>query len=144
MAKSSIIIDGAGVTVTFNSGLMADVVSVAFGTISGRDEIDLTTIDATTYKVGLLGDLCDVEDVTVTKKFDPAAELALSSDNKTLVIAYKVGKATSKTLTYYAQVAGITPGTVSRAPGDGVNVDVKFAITNLHSTTLAETGPVIA
>jgi hypothetical protein len=143
MAKTSIIIDGAGVTCTFNSVLLTDVNSVSFSNFGEREEIDLTTIDASTYKVGLLGDLVDVADVTVNKKFDPAADMGHTSDNKTLVIAYKVGKSTSKTLTMWAQLKGVSNSNISRASGDGVNVDMTFQVTNLNAS-LAETAPVIA
>lgn len=143
MSKANIIIDGAGVTATFNSGSISDIVSVSFGVIGERDEIKLTTIDATAYEVGLLGDLCNIEDVVITKKSDPAADMAHSSDNKQLVLAYKVGKSTSKTITYWAQLKNISNSQIERAPGDGVNVDLTFAITNLNAS-LAETGPVIA
>jgi len=143
MAKSAIIIDGAGVTAKFNDVSIADIVSISFGVHGERDEIDLSTIDATEYMVGLLGDLVGVEDVVITKKADPAAELAHTSDNKNLVIEYYVGKSTKKTLTYWAQLKNVSPSSVERAAADGVNVDMTFAITNLNAD-LAETGPSIA
>ena len=143
MSKANIIIDGEGVTVTFNSVAIADIVQVSFGFFGERDEINLTTIDATKYDVSLLGDLMNIEDVVITKKSDPAADLAISTANATLVIAYKVGKNTAKTITYYAQRKSISNSEIERSPADGVNVDVTFAITNLNAS-LAEIGPVIA
>jgi len=143
MAKSAIIVDGAGVTATFNSIPIADINSVTFCPLGERDEIDLTTIDATTYKVGLLGDLVSVADIVINKKFDPAADMAHTSDQKALAIVYKVGKATTKTMTVWAQLKGVSSGSVERAPADGVNVDLTFAVCNLNAS-LAETGPAIA
>lgn len=143
MAKTSIIIDGASVTATFNSVSISDIVSVSFGLFGERDEINLTTIDATEYEVGLLGDLVSINDIVITKKSDPAAELAHTSDNKTLVIVYKIGKSTTKTATFWAQLKNVSNSTVERAPSDGVNVDLTFAVTNLNAS-LVETGPSVA
>lgn len=143
MAKTAIIIDGAGATATFNSVPITDINTIQFGLVGNRDEINLTTIDGTSYEVGLLGDLVEVEDIIINKKFDPAADMAHSVLNKTLVIVYKVGKATTKTATYWAQYKGMSNGTVERAPGDGINVDLTFAVTNLNAS-LAETGPSVA
>jgi len=143
MAKTAIIVDGAGVAVTFNSLPVADINSISFNAFGERSEIDLTTIDQSAVKVGMLGDLVSISDVVINKKFDPAADMGHSKLCKPLVITYKVGKATSKTLTLWAQLKSVAPGTVERSPANGINVDMTFAITNLNAS-LAETGPVIA
>lgn len=140
MAKADIIISGQGVTATFNSVPIADIVSVSFSLAGERDEIDLTTIDANTVMQGLLGDLVSIEDVVITKKAAPSVDIAISSANAELAIVYKLGNATSKTTTYWAQLRGITEASVERAPSDGVNWDLTFGITNLNAT-LVETGP---
>lgn len=79
MAKTSIIIDGAGITATFNSVPIADINSVSFSVFGERDEIDLTTIDATKWKQKLLGDLQKISDIVITKKSDPTNDSALYS-----------------------------------------------------------------
>lgn len=141
MAKTAIIIDGAGVTATFNSVPIADVVAVDFGGFGGREEIDLSTIDQTAFEVGLLADLVEIEDIVITKKSDPAADMAHSILNKTLVIAFKIGKSTSKTATYWCQYKGCSPSKLARAKSD--DVDLTFGVTNLNAS-LVETGPAIA
>ena len=141
MSKANIIIDGAGVTATFNSVAIADILSVSFGMIGERDEIDLTTIDATAYKTGRLGDLVGVSDIVINKRSDPAADMGHSLLNKALVIAFKVGKSTSKTYTCWAQLKSVSTGTLER--NGSPTVDLTFAVTNLNAA-LAETGPVIA
>ncbi|MFQ3578670.1 MAG: hypothetical protein SNJ71_00840 [Bacteroidales bacterium] len=143
MAKTSIIIDGAGVTATFNSVAISDINSITFCPLGERDEINLTTIDNSNYEVGLLGDLVSVQDIVINKKFDPAADMAHSLDSKQLVITYKVGKSTTKTITFWAQLKSVSVGTIERSPGEGVNVDLTFAVTNLNAS-LVETGPAIA
>ena len=141
MAKADIIVSGTDATVKFNSGTaMADVNTIAFGVVSERDEINLSTLGNAKYEVLRLGDLVSVEDITVNKKFDPAAELALSDENKALVVEFKVGDASAKTISYWAQVKDVTPGTVERSPGEGINVDIVFAVTNLNAS-LVEEGP---
>jgi hypothetical protein len=142
MAKTSIIIDGEGITATFNSVGITDINTVAFNLSGERDEINLSTIDQTAYETGLLGDLVEISDIVINKKSAPAVDLAHSTDNKTLAITYKVGKSTSKTVTYWAQLKDVAPGTVERAPADGVNVDMTFMPTNLNAS-LAETGPAV-
>jgi len=146
MAKTNIIIDGASATVSFNGSAISDVNTIAFSVFGERDEIDLTTLDASGYKVGRLGDLVGIEDVVVNKKFDPAADLAMSTANRPLVIVYKTGKSTTKTLTLWCQLKGTGNATVERAPGEGINHDLTFAVTNMNSltastNTLAERGP---
>lgn len=146
MAKKNIIIDGASATVSFNGSAISDVNTIAFSVFGERDEIDLTTLDASGYKVGRLGDLVGIEDVVVNKKFDPAADLAMSTANRPLVIVYKTGKNTTKTLTLWCQLKGTSNATVERAPGEGINHDLTFAVTNMNSltaatSTLAERGP---
>jgi hypothetical protein len=143
MSKANIIIDGAGTTATFNSSPISDIVKVSFCSLGAREEINLTTIDAAAYHVGLLGDLVEVPNVVITKKAAPAVDIAMSLDNKTLVVGFKVGKATAKTYTAWAQLIGISKSQISREPGDGINVDLTFGITNLNAS-LVETGPVIA
>jgi len=146
MAKRNIIIDGASATVRFNGTLISDVNTIAFSLYGERDEIDLTTLDASGYKVSRLGDLIGIEDVVVNKKFDPEADLAMVTTNKPLVIVYLTGKSTTKTLTMWAQLKGAGNATVERGPAGGINHDLTFAITNLNSltaatNTLAERGP---
>lgn len=142
MSKATIIIDGAGVTASLGGDEITDINSVAFATFGERDEIDLTTIDATKYKQKLLGDLQKISDITINKKSDPVHDAGLySTDSEDLVINYKIGKTTAKVLTFKAQLKSISAGTVERAPGSGVNVDLVFFVTNLDSLT--ETGPAI-
>jgi hypothetical protein len=142
MGKTTIIVDGAGVGATFNSVPITDINNVGFSPMGERDEIKLTTLDATDFEVGLLGDLVAIDDVVINKKADPAADVAHTKDNKLLVITYKIGKATTKTATFWAQLKSVSPSTIERAPGDGVNVDLVFAVTNLNAS-LVETGPVL-
>jgi len=142
MAKTTIIVDGAGVTATLGGTTIADINSVAFSPFGERDEIDLTTIDATKYKVKLLGDLQKISDIVINKKSDPTNDAALySTSSQALVIAYKIGKSGTRNITFYAQLKGISSSTVERAPADGVNVDLTFYVTNL--STLTETAPAI-
>lgn len=142
MAKTTIIISASGLTVTLGSTTLGEVVSVAFPLFGDRDEINLTTIDAVKYEQKLLGDLQKLPDIVVTKKSDPTNDAALhSEDSEALVIGYKIGGSTEKTVTYYAQLKNISPSTIERAPGDGVNVDLTFFVTNLNE--LAEDGPTI-
>jgi len=142
MSKSTIIIDGEGVTATLNATGINDIVSVAFSVFGERQEIDLTTIDATKWKMKLLGDLQKITDIVITKKSDPTNDLALySTSSEALAITYKIGKSTGKTITYYAQLKSISNSDVERSPADGVNVDLNFYVTNLSSLT--ETGPAI-
>lgn len=143
MAKTDIIVSGTDATVTFNDAAIPDVNTITFGVVSERDEINLSTLSNSTYEVGMLGDLVGVEDIVINKKFAPAVDLALTTDNKAMVIAYKVGDSTAKTFTCWAQLKGCSNSNIERAPGDGVNVDLTFAVTNLNAS-LAETGPVIA
>ncbi len=144
MAKADIIIDGAGTVVTFNGTAISDINTVSFGIFGERDEIDLTTIDQTGYMVGRLGDLVGISDVVINKKFDPAADLAIVTTNKILQIVYKVGKSTTKTLKLWCQFKGASAATVERAPGDGINNDLTFCVTNLQGATLSEAGPTYA
>jgi hypothetical protein len=142
MSKATIIIDGAGVTATLGSTSIADINSVAFSMFGERPEIDLTTIDATKFNVKLLGQLQKIPDITINKKSDPTADAALySTSSQALAIAYKIGKTTSKLATFYVQLKSVSAGTIERAPGEGVNVDLTFFVTNLSGTT--ETGPAI-
>ncbi|MFQ3578669.1 MAG: hypothetical protein SNJ71_00835 [Bacteroidales bacterium] len=142
MSKTSIIIDGAGVTVTFGGTTIEDINSVAFSVFGERNEIDLTTIDATKWKMKLLGDLQKIPDITINKKSDPTNDAALyGTSSQPLVISYKIGKNTTKNITFYAQLKSISPSSIERAPGDGVNVDLVFYVTNLSDLT--ETGPAI-
>ena len=143
MAKSDIIVSGADATVTFNSSLIPDINTISFGVVSDRDEINLSTLTNTLYETKRLGDLVGIEDVVINKKFAPALDLALSQDNKSLVIAFNIGESTATTLTLWCQLKGCSNSNVERAPGDGVNVDLTFAVTNLNAS-LVETGPVIA
>lgn len=142
MSKSTIIIDGAGVTASLGGTGIEDINTIAFSVFGERSEINLTTIDATKWKVKLLGDLQKITDIVINKKSDPENDAALySTDSEDLVINYKIGKSTAKVLTYKAQYKGASRSTVERAPGDGINVDLTFFITNLDS--LDETGPAI-
>lgn len=142
MSKSTIIIDGASVTASLGGNTISDIVSVSFSLFGERPEIDLTTIDATKYKMKLLGDLQKISDVVITKKSDPENDADLySTDSEALVIAYKIGKSGTRNLTMYGQLKSISNSTVERAPSDGVNVDLNIYITNLSSLT--ETAPAI-
>lgn len=142
MSKSTIIIDGAGATASLGSRDIEDIVSIAFSLFGEREEIDLTTIEATKYKQKMLGDLQKISDITITKKSDPVNDAALySTDSEALVIGYKIGKATEKEATFYTQLKSISNSQVERSKGDGVNVDLIFYVTNLNGLT--ETGPAI-
>lgn len=146
MAKQNIIVSGAGATVTFNGTAISDINTIAFSVYGERDEIDLTTLDASGYKVGRLGDLVGIEDVVINKKFDPEADLAIVKTNRPLVIVYKVGTVTTKTLTFWAMFKGASGATIERSPSGGINNDLTFCITNMNSATaatgtLAERGP---
>ena len=143
MAKTAIIVDGEGVSATFNAGPILEIVQVKFCTLGQRSEINLTTIDASRYEVGLLGDLVSVPNVVITKKSAPELDMAIVKTNKQLVLGFKVGKSTAKTITYWAQLIKVSKSQISRSPNDGVNVDLIFGITNLNAS-LVETGPVIA
>lgn len=145
MSKATIVIDGAGVTAALAAHTITDINTVAFSLFGERDEINLTTIDATKFKQKLLGDLQKVTDIVINKKSDPINDPALySTDVEALVINYFIGKATNKKVTYYAQLKSINNSTVERAPGDGVNVDLNFYVSNLKDAAMTETAPVIA
>ena len=142
MSKSTIIIDGSGVTATLNGSALADINTIAFGVFGERDEIDLTTIDATKWKTKLLGDLQKISDITINKKSAPTEDAALySTDSQALVIRYKIGKSSNRDITFYVQLKSISNSQIERAPGTGVNVDLVFYVTNLDSLT--ETAPAI-
>jgi hypothetical protein len=142
MSKATIIIDGASAAATLGSSSIADINSIAFAVAGDRPEINLTTIDATKFNVKLLGKLQKISDIVINKKSDPSADSALySTASEALVIDYKIGKATAKKITFYAQLKSISASTIERAPGDGVNVDLTFFVTNLNALT--ETGPAI-
>jgi hypothetical protein len=141
MSKATIIIDGADVTVEFGAATIGNVNSVAFGLFGERPEINLTTIDATKFKTKLLGDLQKVQDVVVSKKSEPALDAALyDTVPEALVITYKVGKKDAKVTTFYAQLKNISASSIERAPGDGVNVDLNFFVTNMDEA-FDEIGP---
>lgn len=142
MSKATIIIDGASAAATLGSTSISDINSIAFSVAGDRPEINLTTIDATKFNVKLLGKLQKISDIVINKKSDPTADAGLySTSSEALVIDYKIGKATAKKITFYAQLKSISASTIERAPGDGVNVDLTFFVTNLSSLT--ETGPAI-
>jgi len=141
--KTKIIIDGAGATATFNSVPIVDINTIAFTLLGERQEINLTTLNESAVEIGLLSDLVEISDIVINKKSDPAADLAHTDDNKALAIVYKVGKATTKTATFWCQLKSLSDSTLERAPGDGINVDLTFAVTNLNAT-LVETGPAVA
>jgi hypothetical protein len=142
MSKSTIIIDGASCTVTLGGTAIADINTISFTTFGERDVIDLTTIDATKFKTKLCGELQKIPDIVINKKSNPTDDAALyNTASQALVINYKIGKSTSKAVTFYAQLKGISASSVARASGDGVNVDLTFFVTNLSS--LVETGPAI-
>ena len=143
MSKQTIIIDGAGVSLTIGGTAVNDIVEVAFGVFGERQPIDLTTIDATKYKVKLFGDLQKLADVTITKKSDPVNDALLyATDSQALVLQYKIGKSTPKTMTEYVMVKSVSKSKVKRGSSD--NVDVVCYVTNLDAiATMAETGPAI-
>jgi len=146
MAKTTIIIDGAGVTATLGTGgVISDINTISFGVFGERSEIDLTTIDATKFKTKLLGDLQKIQDIVINKKSSPAEDVALyNTDSESLAIAYKIGKSTNKVITFYVQLKSISPSNVERAPGNGVNVDLTFFVTNIDAkATMVETAPAI-
>jgi hypothetical protein len=142
MSKQTIVIDGEGVTATFNSVAISDINTVGFSIRGEREEINLTTIEASAYMVGQLADLQKIEDITVDKKFDPASDLAHTSDNAELAITYKTGKANTKTVTFWCQLKNAAAATLERAPSDGINHELVFYVTNLNGS-LVETGPAI-
>lgn len=144
MAKTTVIVEGVGLGAKLgDSKTISDIVSIAFPVFGDRDEIDLTTIDATKYKQKLLSDIEKLGDITITKKADPVNDSALYSTSiEPLVISYKIGGATAKNITFYVQLKDISASTVERAPGDGVNCDLVFFICNLDAD-LAEQGPEI-
>ncbi len=142
MSKKTIVIDGEGVTATFNDVAIADINTVAFSIRGERAEINLTTIEATAYLVGLLADLQEIEDVVINKKFDPKADYAHTSDNKELVLNYKTGKSLTKIATFWCQLKNAAAATLERGPSDGINHDLAFFVTNLDAD-FTETGPAI-
>lgn len=145
MSKASIVIDGAGVTVKYATVTLADINTVTFSLFGERDEINLTTIDATKFKQKLLGDLQKLPDVVINKKSDPQNDIRhYKTSLETLQIGYNVGKATGKVLALEgAQLKSISPSTLERAPGDGVNVDLTFFIGNMSGAAMTEDGPTV-
>lgn len=144
MSKSSIVISAEGLSVTHNAVAITDMNTVTFSSPKGeRDEINLTTIEQTLYKVGILGDLNKIDDIVINKKFDPAADNAMTEDNAELAITYKTGKLSSRTITFWAQRKNNAGASAERGPSDGVNNDVTFFVTNLNGS-LVETGPAIS
>lgn len=143
MAKTTIIIDGAGVSATIGGTAVNDIVEVAFGVFGERQPIDLTTIDATKFKTKLYGDLQKLSDITITKKSDPVNDALLyATDSQAFVLQYKIGKATAKTLTEYVMVKSVGKSKVTRGGAD--NVDIVCYVTNLDAiATMVETGPAI-
>ena len=142
MAKGDIIIDGGSVTVTLNGTAISDITEVAFSIFGTREKINLTTIDAAKWKTALYSDLQKVEDITITKKSDPVNDAALYSvDSQALVITYKKGRSTNQAATFYVQLKDISNSDIEREPGDGVNSELTFYVTNLAALT--ETGPAI-
>ena len=144
MARANLIISGTGAGATFNAVPLTEINTISLPSIAGeRVEIDLTTLTDTDYLVGLLSELVENGDVVINKKFDPAADMGHTQENALLLITFKVGESTTKTFTCWAQFNGFSPGTVEREPGDGINVDLTFVLTNLNGS-LVETGPVIS
>ena len=144
MSKATIMIDGANATVALGGTTLEDVNTIAFSLFGERDEINLTTIDATKYKMKLLGDLQKVTDIVVNKKSDPINDPGLYSTSvEALVINYYIGKATSTTVTFYGQLKSISNSTLERAPGDGVNCDLNFFVSHLKDAAMTETAPAI-
>ncbi len=144
MSKLTIVIDGADAEITLGSTTLEDVNTIAFSIFGERNEINLTTIDATKFKQKLLGDLQKITDIVVNKKSDPTNDALLySTDVEELTIGYNIGKATPKTATFYAQLKSISNSTLERAPGDGVNVDLNFYVSNLKGAAMTETAPAI-
>jgi len=136
MSKQTIIISGDGASVKFGATTLGEVNTIAFNVRGERQEINLTTIDATKFKTKLLAKLKKISDIVVNKKSDPEADAGLySTDMATkLEISYAVGGgAVSKKATFYAQCKSVSASTLEREPGDGINVDVTFYVTNLNS-----------
>lgn len=147
MSKETIIVDGAGASVTLNAVAIADINTIAFTLFGEREEINLTTIDATKFKQKLLADLQKISDVVINKKSDPQTDMLLySTALQDLVISYQIGKLVApKTVTFSgAQVKSISQSTLERAPGDGINVDITIHIGNMDGAAMTETAPVIA
>lgn len=143
MAKANIIISGQGVTAVLGSTNIEDINTLSFSIFGERSDIDLTTIDATKYKMKLLGDLQKIPDITVNKKSAPVDDAALYSvSSELLTITYKQGQSDDYTAKFYAQLKNVSNSEVERAPGDGVNVDLVFYITNLNN--LVETAPAVS
>jgi len=142
MALATVILDGEGATAVLGSTTITDINSIAFSVVGERQEINLATIGDTKYKTKLLAKLQTMPDIVINAKSNPALIASLySKDSEALVIAYKIGKSTTKNLTVYAQFKGASASSLERAPGDGVNVDLNFLVTNLSGTT--ETAPAI-
>jgi hypothetical protein len=142
MALANCILDGAGATATLGSTSITDINSIGFSVAGERPEINLTTIGDTKWKTKLLGALQKVQDIVINCKSNPTLINSLySTSSEALVIAYKLSKTTTKNITFYAQFKGASASSLERAPGDGVNVDLNFYVTNLSGTT--ETGPAI-
>lgn len=141
MALADIIVDGENVAVTHNSVAITEILSVQFSLFGERQEIDLTTQAASSYSLGRLGDLVSVKDIVISKLFDPAADLARSKANAALTITFKIGKETSKTATFWAQLKSASAPSLQR--GDKPSIELTYAVTNLNAS-LAETGPALA
>ena len=143
MAKTAIIIDGEGITATLGSTAINDINTVSFGIGGERQEINLTTIEATKYVQKLLGDLENVTDIIINKKSDPTNDMALySTSSETLTITYKIGKSTGKQIEYYAQLKNGSNSVIERTPASGINIDLVFKVTNLND--FVEDGPTIS
>lgn len=140
MAKTTVVIDGKDLTVTFNSAALTNVNSVTLKLQGTREEIDLTTVD-NTYMVGLLSQQIKIDDITVNKKLENT-DSSLTTDNATLAIVFKTGRATTYTWTVWAQIKDQGDSTLEATPGDGINHDLVFFVTNLNGS-LAETAPAL-
>lgn len=142
MALSTVIIDGAGAGAALGSTTITDINTIAFSVFGERPEINLTTIGDTKWKTKLLGTLQTIQDIVINCKSNPTLVNSLyNTSSEALAITYKIGLSTTKTITFYAQFKGASASTLERAPGDGVNIDLNFLVTNL--STLTETGPAI-
>jgi len=142
MALATVIIDGEGVTAVLGSTTITDINSIAFSVVGERSEINLSTIGDTKYKTKLLGKFQTIPDIVINCKSNPELIASLySTDSEALAIGYKIGKSTATTITFYVQFKGAGASSLELAPGDGVNVDLNFTVTNLSGLT--ETAPAI-
>lgn len=136
------ILDGQGMTAKFNSVDITELKQVEFSLGGEREVNDLTTANNEEYECSLLSDLKKVSDVVITK-LSAAGDATIVGTNAQLVIGFKEGKTTAKTVTYWAQLKAIKPTKLIVKAKEGIAHDLVFHVTNLNATVVV-TGPVIA